>query len=131
GVLVTVAEDCDDASLTDAVDAGSRAFDVLPMAAAASDREVLEDIARRPPGRDLAHGDAAVSPAPGWAEALLRAVSFGVGAVSPLSPGEALLDPFPSSPPEWMTPECAGRWLAELTRAHVFDVPVVLRACCW
>lgn len=131
GVVVTVSPDCVDAGAPMTTEGDSRTFDVFPVALAASEGEVLEAIARKHPGLDLLHVDAAVSLASGWAEGLLRAVSPGVGAVSPLSVGEALLDPFPSPAPAWMTSECAGRWLTELTRAHVFDVPLVLRACCW
>ena len=108
-----------------------RVLEVIPFESGATDEYVLRALAQRHPGRDVLHIDSDVQPMPGWGEALMHAASSGVGAVSPLSPGVSPLDPFPAAAPDWMTPDMAGRWLADLTRAHVFDVALVLRACCW
>lgn len=108
-----------------------RALEVIPVAPSAIDEDVLRALAQRHPGRDVLHIESDVRPMAGWGEALMHAASPGVGAVSPLSPGVPPLDPFPATPPDWLTPDVAGRWIADLTRAHVFDVALVLRACCW
>lgn len=89
------------------------------------------ETARCHPGRDVLFAQFDCRLPDGGVDRLANALyrATAAGAVSPLSDEHALLSPFSAPRPAWLRGDCLDRWIVSLSRARLFDVPLISGRC--